>query len=320
MPDPNEFPQVAVLVGILTFRRPLQLGEMLPLVSEQLSELNRITGRDGVVVVVDNDHDASARPVVLDLASEFPVVRYVHEPTPGIAAARQRCLDEADGMDLLQFIDDDEIPAPRWLHTMVATWAAYDRPAAVAGSVLPRYQSPPPEFVRAGGFFERRQFETGTVLPVAWSGNLLVDLHQLRGFGVGFDTRLGLRGGEDSIFTRQITAAGGRIIFCREAPIFDLVPDDRNNRQWVLQRAWHHGSTISLARLWDLPPGPRRVAEQATLLFGGMARAVVGYAQAAVSRLRGSVEGYAKGLRLARRGLGRAAGAIWSQPPEYDRG
>jgi glycosyltransferase involved in cell wall biosynthesis len=312
-------PAVAVWVGMLTFRRPDRLGIGLGEVIAQVEDLAAATGRPGHVLVVDNDPEASARDYVSGLAATHPVVRYVHEPTPGIAAARQRCLEEAADADLLAFIDDDEIPEAGWLANLVAAWERYDRPGAVAGAIRPRYLSAPPAFVEAGGFFVRAEYPDGTPVPAAPTSNLLVDLAQVHRFGLGFETRLGLRGGEDTLFTRQLVAAGGRIVFCSDAPVHDLVPDDRNTREWVLRRAWHMGNTHSFITLWLTRGRVRRLAVRVGLAAGGLVRAVVGGAQAVAGRAAGSLSREAKGLRMHWRGRGRIRGAVAPAPPEYQR-
>lgn len=317
--DASGAPAVRVSVGMLTFRRPDRLAIGLPEVIAQVEELGALTGSPGEVLVIDNDPDASAREDVARYAAAHPVVRYVHEPTPGIAAARQRCLVEASDADLLAFIDDDEIPDPGWLRTLVLGWQRFGRPAALTGAIRPRYLSPPPPFVEAGGFFVRAEHPDGAEVTAAPTSNLLLDLGQVRRFGLGFDTRLGLRGGEDTIFTMQLRRAGGRVVFCTGAAVHDLVPDDRNTRAWVLRRAWHHGTNQSFVRLYFTDGTARRLLARAELAAGGLARAAVGGVQAVAGRLRGSLAEEARGLRRHWRGRGRVAGALASTPAEYQR-
>ena len=83
-------------------------------------------------------------------------MRYVHEPEPGIAAARNRALDEAGPADLLVFIDDDERPVDGWLARLVETYRV-DRPTAVVGPVVSEYEQQPDAWVSAGRFFDRRR-------------------------------------------------------------------------------------------------------------------------------------------------------------------
>ncbi len=312
-------PGVQVAVGLLTYRRPDQLSLGLPEIAQQVEALAQRAGRECAVIVVDNDPGGSARDLVQRVAREHPCLRYVHEPKPGIALARQRCLTEANGFDLLQFIDDDELPDPDWLTSMVQAWVDWGRPAAVAGCVRPRYATPPSDFIEAGGFFVRKEFPSGTELSVSRSGNLLIDLAQVRRLGLGFDTSLGLRGGEDTRFTRQLTAAGGRIVFCAESVVWDLVPDDRNRREWVLRRAWHQGGAHSYLALGEHESGWRRLALRLRLAAGGAARVLVGGGVALTGRVSGSLAREARGQRLLWRGRGILRGALTSTPPEYLR-
>ena len=269
--------------------------------------------------VVDNDPEMSAHDFVLQLAEEHPQIRYVSEPQPGIAFARQRCLDEAKGADLLQFIDDDEFPEPGWLDSMVRSWSDWGHPAAVAGCVRPRYDSPPSAFVSEGEFFVRREYPTGTSLPISRSGNLMLDIAQVREFGITFDTSLGLRGGEDTRFTEQLVALGGRIIFCAESVVLDLVPDERNQRSWVLRRAWHQGSIHSHLAISAEGSSFRRILTRLRLAIGGFGRVVVGSCRAVAAHFSGSMAREAKALRLVWRGRGILRGALGSTPPEYQR-
>lgn len=305
--------RLAVTVAIPTYKRPELLSRLLTEVQKQAEHMSSLTSGSVSILVADNDPDRSARSVV----EHYVGVDYLPVPTPGIAAVRSACLNAASGR-VLQFIDDDEQPESDWLVTMVAGWLKTGKPAALAGSVVARFDSPPSDWVTAGRFFVRRRPETGTVLHAAPAGNLLLDLRQVRELGIDFDPRLGLRGGEDTLFTTQLKAAGGQIRFCREGVIYDLVPDERNSREWVLKRAWHQGATTSTVALWDVT-GARRVAITGELVVAGLARFVLGNCRMLLGKLTRSLEHDARGSRLARRGLGVAAGALRSGPGEYDR-
>lgn len=304
---------LSIAIGVLTYQRPRLLESLLP---ELLGQLEGIRPDiNGEIIVVDNDPAMSAEHVVL---LRTPRIRYVHEPIPGIAAARQRCVDEATGHDLLQFIDDDEEPVGDWLKTMIEAWQTNGKPTAVAGRVIPRYAVPPGDWIIAGGFFDRRRYPTGTVLPAAPSGNLLLDLNQVRQSGTKFDRSLGLGGGEDTLFTLSLVDAGGRIVFCDDAAVLDLVPADRSTRDWVLQRARHHGSTSASLRIRRALPR-QSLKTRAVLVLGGCARAVIGEAKALVGSVTGNKRMNARGLRLLHRGRGMVTGAVGISRPEYER-
>jgi hypothetical protein len=304
--------QTRITIAVPTFRRPGLLRDLLPLLVAQAQEVEAALGAVVDVLVVDNDSAASARAIV----GTVPAVRYVVEPRPGISAARNRAMDESTDSTLLAFLDDDERPEPDWLRELVRTWEGSGA-AAVSGRVLAEYAAPPDPWLVAGGFFQRRSLVTGTDIEVAAAGNLLLDLDQIRRSGVRFDDRLGLTGGEDGLFSRSLRARGGRMVWCDESRVVDLVPAERMTRTWVLSRAWSHGNSQTLVDLW-LAPAPSwaiRVRSAAR----GLALAGLGILRWAVGALTLSVGHRARGLRMAARGGGMLAGALGHVHHEYRR-
>jgi hypothetical protein len=302
-----------VTVAIPTYRRPDELRALLPLVLEQAREVSA-TGRYVVdVLVVDNDPEGGGAA-----AASVPGVRYVAEPTPGIAAVRNRALDETTGARLVAFIDDDERPLPGWLAELLDTWAP-SRPAAVSGRILAEYAGELDPWIRAGEFFVRRSMPTGTPIDVAASGNLLLDLDQVRGLGIRFEAPLGLGGGEDTLFSRGLTRAGGRMLWCDESAAVDQVPAERMTRAWVLTRAWSHGNGTVLADLL-LTPGLRaRVTLRAGWVVRGLLRVGGGVARWGWGVLTRSLRHRARGLRAVCRGAGMIGGACGLVYEEYAR-
>nr|WP_279590900.1 glycosyltransferase family A protein [Modestobacter marinus] len=297
----------------MTFRRPDDLAALLPLLLEQATEVER----DGLavdVLVVDNDPDGSGGPVVERVGGGR--TRHVVEPAPGIAAARNRVLDEVTG-DLLVFIDDDERPHPGWLGHLVA---AHRRTGAVAvaGAVVSDFAGPLDPWVADGAFFRRRRLATDTPIDVAATNNLLLDVAAVRAAGTRFDVTFGLSGGSDTLFTRQL-AEVGPMTWCDEAVVTDAVPAARMTRDWVLRRAFRSGNSASRVDLaLAATPGARWAARlQAARrgcprLAGGLARWLVGAA------LRSRVH-RARGLRTACRGAGLLAGTLGVVYQEYRR-
>ncbi len=216
-------------MAIPTFRRPGLLQDLLPVVVEQAAELDPAA----TVVVADNDPAGSARTVVETWADRG--VRYVHEPQPGLAAVRNRLLDEAAGHDLIVFIDDDETPTPGWLSTLVAGWTDWDC-TAVCGPVRSVFDSEPDPWLAGTGVFDRIRRPDGTLLHGGASNNLLLDLRRLAAAGIRFDPAFGETGGEDTMLTHSIVAAGGEIRWSDEAEVLEQVPAARLTRDWVARR------------------------------------------------------------------------------------
>ena len=149
-PVPRRVPGLRVRIAVLTYRRPGDIAAVLPLLRDQaVSGGDEHTEID--IVVVDNDPDGSARPLVTNFAAEHHgvAVHYENETTPGISAARNRALATAVDRDVLVFIDDDERPTPAWLTSLLATYREH-RSAAVVGPVISEFEGEPDRWVRAG--------------------------------------------------------------------------------------------------------------------------------------------------------------------------
>ncbi len=230
------------VVAVLTYRRT----EWLPALLAELEAQAGTVEPRADVVVVDNDPEGSAAATVAAWSGRG--VRYVHEPQPGISAARNRALAEAEGADLLAFVDDDEMPSPGWLAHLVATWSRW-RCAAVAGPVPAQFLGPADAWVTGSGAFDRRRLPTGTTVAGAGAGNLLLDLGQVRPLGLAFDERFGLTGGEDTLFTHALIRSGAEIRWCDEAEAIEFVPPNRLTRSWVLRRSFRSGSSWSRAEV-----------------------------------------------------------------------
>jgi succinoglycan biosynthesis protein ExoM len=314
----DELPTLNLVVAVPTFRRPDRLRTALEQIVAQTAALSSdgALGVSASVLVIDNDPAGTGRATVDDLAE--PRIRYSQEVTPGVSAVRNRALDEAGDADLLVFIDDDEVPSPEWLTSLVKTWRQ-TRPAAVMGRVYFHLESTADRWVAAGGFFDRPRRPTGTEITVAAAGNLLLDLRQVRDFGVRFDPRLGLSGGEDNLFTRQIVRRGGRMVWCDESVTTDFVPAERSTRPWVLKRAWRTGNTTAIVNLYLADNAKERSIARCAAAVRGLARIGGGAARYAIGIAVRSVRHQARGLRTLRRGQGMLAGARGARFEEYAR-
>ncbi|WP_307803107.1 glycosyltransferase [Frigoribacterium sp. PvP032] len=313
-------------IAVLTFRRPRDLDAVLPLLVEQARGV-RALGVEARVLVVDNDASGTGRDRVeaAALAATAPgddagpvTVDYVVEATPGIASARNRALDECAGSDLLVFIDDDERPSEPWLAALLALQAETGA-AAVVGPVRSEYEVEPEPFIVEGRFFVRRRLPTGTAVEVAATNNLLLDLAEVRRQGLSFDVALGQLGGEDTLFTRSLVAAGGTILWCAEAVVTDVVPAHRVTRRWVVRRAYSSGNGWGLTSVMLSAGGPARLATRLRLTARGAVRVAGGVARLVLGTVVRSLGQRARGVRTIARGAGMVAGAWGAGYREYGR-
>ena len=310
---------VRVTVAVPTYRRPDDLRVALPLLLEHArGRTSRPDGRFAADVLGgDNDAEGSGRAAVAEFAA--PELRYVVEPAPGIAAVRTRAIDEAADARLIAFIDDDERPLEQWLAALVETWERTGA-AAVSGRILAEYAGELDPWIAAGDFFVRRSMPTGSPIDVAAAGNLLLDLDQVRRYGVRFSSALGLGGGEDTLFSRALARAGGRRVWCDESAAVDRVPLERMTRAWVLTRAWSHGNAAVLTELRLTPRAAGRAAVRLRGAARGTVRIAGGLARWAWGAVRRSDRHRARGLRAACRGAGMVGAACGVVFEEYARG
>lgn len=302
----------SVVIAVLTYRRPDDIAVALPRLLAQAESAHIST----TVLVIDNDPSGSAKDVVARF--EAPNLIYANETHPGIAAARNRALAEAADFDLLVFIDDDEVPVDGWLNSLLDQHAVSGA-AAIAGPVVSQYAAELTAWVSAGGFFDRRRLRSGTQLSVAATNNLLLDLHQIRALGLGFDERFGLSGGSDTLFTRQLIKCGARMEWCDDAIVIDRVPVERLSRSWVLRRALRSGNSWSRVSV-QLANGPwERLRARIPLCAKGILRLGGGVARFTLGVAFRSEEHEAKGLRTVARGAGMTSGALGYIYSEYHR-
>jgi len=304
----------SIVVSLATFRRPAELRAILPALIAQVED----SGPPARIVVVDNDPAGGARSVVEEAAGGSARVTYLHEPRPGISAARNAALDDARSDDAIVFIDDDEMPEDGWLDALVSYWLA-ERPTAVAGPVRSIFAGEPPDpWVAASGVFSRRRLTTGAVIRGAATNNLLVDLAFLREHGLSFDDRLGLVGGSDTLLTYQITAAGGVIRWCDEAEVSEVVPASRLTRRWVVRRATRTGASWAHATLEVATPRQRPLVATKMLATAALRlpQGLVTYAFGTIARRPATASG---GLVRAASHVGAIGRLLKLRVREYKR-
>lgn len=122
---------------------------------------------DAEIIIVDNNpSDDSTRQLV----AQYPEVRYVLEPRPGLNWARTKGAKVARN-EVVIYTDDDVKVDPGWARAMAAPFAD-PQVSAVTGLVLPLEMETEAQewFERYGGFssrgFSRREFTANTMSPV----------------------------------------------------------------------------------------------------------------------------------------------------------
>jgi succinoglycan biosynthesis protein ExoM len=225
-------------VCVCTCKRPQLLARLLQaLAGQHTKDLFTYS-----ISVADNDASESGRQVVEQFALRSAMqVRYSIEPRRNIALARNQSLAGTKG-DYVAFIDDDEYPDANWLCALLQTCEA-NHADGVFGPVKPCFVQEPSRWVLEGGYFERPSHETGyrVGLSEARTGNALVRRKCLDGETGPFLEEFGL-GGEDVDLFRRLMDQGSVFVWCDEAIVYEVVPQERCNRLYLIKRAVMRGS------------------------------------------------------------------------------
>lgn len=313
---PTSTPLV-VTIGILTYQRPVTLLTTLRSLQHAVDRHPAAPAWQlREIVVIDNDAVPSARSAVDELISDgFPQrLRYVHESTPGLAAARNRALDEADG-DVLVFIDDDETAEPGWPGGLIDVMAGTGA-ALVGGPVRTTFTETPPSWIARGGFFDRAEPANGSLQTWLRSGNLAIDLAQIGRVGpdgLRFDDCFGRSGGEDVHFTRSAAREGLELRWSSTAIVTEAVGPERTRLRWLTNR--ERRSTATWVRVELLHNGSFStkglvVARAMVRLGQGLLTTLVGAASLQSARV-------GRGLVLIARGIGSLEGLVGRNHSTY---
>jgi len=189
---------------------------------ESLATLAVPDGFGAELVVVDNGSTDHTAAVVgrCSRAAGLPV-RYVCEPTPGVARARNRGLREAQG-EIIAFTDDDCRADCGWLQQLVKELDADPRTTMVVGRTRPAADSQPSLSIKDAP--ERRLYVYPTPPWVIGHGNNMAMrrglVEEIGGFdeGVGAGTRVG--SGSDTEYMFRVLRRGHRILYTPSAVVW----------------------------------------------------------------------------------------------------
>jgi glycosyltransferase involved in cell wall biosynthesis len=220
------------------------LGRLLATLAEQKTE-GQFTFS---VVVVDNDRSRSAEAIVSRRKNESSLaIDYFVEPRQNIALARNKAIENAYG-DFVALIDDDEFPEPNWLLELLKACNQH-QVSGVLGPVKRYFDSKPPGWILKGKFYDRPTGPTGSAVEwqSARTGNVLLKKQVFVEGQPPF--RPEFRAGEDQDFFRRMIDSGHSFVWCNDAVAYEVVPEMRWKRRFILKQALLRGATARLQPL-----------------------------------------------------------------------
>ncbi|EGF93790.1 glycosyl transferase family 2 family protein [Asticcacaulis biprosthecium C19] len=253
-----------VCVIIPTFRRPEGLKRALGSVAAQVG-LDQINLS---VIVCDNSPDAGARSFV----EAYPIhyfLKYVHEPRPGVANARNHAVAVCEA-SYVAFLDDDEEAPQDWISNLVQIQERFAADV-VFGPVYARLSSPTTRYDSYfASFFSRIGAAESEVLSSYYGcGNSLISRNCMIG-PQPFSTELNDFGGEDDQLFHRLMQDGAQFAWAADAFVYEDVPPSRKRLSYTLRRAFNFGQ------------GPSYTAAKAGKTWSAVAWMLKGLIQATV--------------------------------------
>ena len=258
-------------------------------------------GYDHELVVVDNGSTDRTRAVVEACAAAQPDVRWVHDPVPGLAHARNVGLAATRGA-LVVFTDDDVRPAPDWLDTVHAEFAADPRIGLLGGRVLLAHERLQPVSYQPST--ERREFTWPASGNFAIGANMAFRREVFDRVG-RFDERLGagrfFAGAEEVDLFYRAMKAGYRQLY---APAAVVTHDhDRTTIEQACRMEYGYGKGLAACLVKHALAGDgvqfRRLVRLVAGIPGGLVRRRGEAGAAGVRRRRAQARGILLGLAAA---------------------
>ncbi len=227
-------------ICIPTYKRPLLLKKLIEsIVNQKTDDLFTYS-----LVIVDNDPEQSAKNIIQNMGNTQITISYYCQPEKNISMTRNLAVQKCTG-DYMAFIDDDEYPCRDWLLKLFLCLKKYAADC-VHGPVISYFTEDTPKWIIKSRFLDRKRFKTGTIIDEGRTGNCLINSKVVKQFDIPFDPELGLTGGEDTAFFREIIKKGHTMIWCDEAESYEYVSPHRATLKWLLQRSFRGGNGYGL--------------------------------------------------------------------------
>lgn len=222
-----------------------RLNEPDDMLAETLAALAAQDGAAGEILLVEQKPDSTLAEG--EITNERWRLRILRKPMPGLSAARNLALAEAEH-DHVLFCDADAVAHPGW-SSALSTGLAEPDVAVVGSRILPRWLGRPP--ILAKSRVVRDQFSLYDL------GTDTFEVPRVVGAGFGvhrarhkeqmyFDEALGRRdgrlfGGEESDLCRRVASAGGRVVYVGTACVDHVIQPERHSASWIMKRLYYAG-------------------------------------------------------------------------------
>lgn len=249
-------PCMKLSVIIPTRNRAASLGQLLTSIVDVESP-----SFDWEVLVLDNESTDGTRAVVESFQKRMYVpVRYIHTDRPGLHVGRNTGAREANG-ECLAYLDDDTLVSSMWWRGAIPVLD--QRVGAVAGRIVPKWDSEPPGWLSA--YYQNGICGALTLLdlgpkevPVSggyvWGANFFVRRHLVLDLG-GFHPDgmpaelLRYRGDGETGFFKAFEMAGQRACYSPVSTVSHVISAGRLSIDYLCQRQYNQGISDSYTQI-----------------------------------------------------------------------
>lgn len=237
-----------VCVAVCSYKRP----EMLKNTLNSLLDMELPVGLRTEIIIVDNDKNQTARPVVYEFFSNSPIkINYFCEETSGLSSARNRVLTEAIalGASHLAFLDDDEVVEKDWLVEHIKFYREFENIYISSGPAFVKFEKNYPKHIMQNDIFKVASTKKyGELRPTCATNNVFFPLAPVKEHNVYFDLKFSKCGGEDGDFFARLVTLGYVIGWNDKAVNYEIVNDKRANIDWILKRHYQNGYSSSFLK------------------------------------------------------------------------
>ena len=217
------------------------------------------------VIVVDNGSTDTTAEVCQRFQQKIPQLKHIYDPRPGLHNGRHAGLMEASG-EILVYADDDIEALPTWLEGIAESFID---PAVglVGGKILPKFESPPPEWVAMlsrktstgwwlGSYSILDFGDTVHEIPheYVWGCNFSIRKDLLKKVG-GFHPdafpreMIKYRGDGETAVSFVVRDMGLKCVYNPKASVYHVVSSGRLTVEYIYQRAFNQGISDSYASI-----------------------------------------------------------------------
>ena len=178
-------------------------------------------------------------------------INYQTESTPGIVAARNKCIScfLATTSQFLYFIDDDEWPGDEyWAANMLSAQEKYNADVVTSHVISVGEEGTPTWAIEL--IYGQNKLIEGQEVEAFYTNNLLLSRDFVESFAPLFDQRFAMTGASDYHLALKAGLKGIKGVYTN-APVIEEFPASRATIKWFIKRGFRSGIGYTRSHLFE---------------------------------------------------------------------